>query len=93
VSGAAVALDVPHDEQAQRDARAVLEVLVPGTVVLDGTLEDLGVRPDRIGPIPPKRSRARSTIMTMGVVFYLKAPEVTSLEVITRPYRSGGYNA
>ena len=57
LGGAAVALDVPHDEQAQRDARAVLEVLVPGAVLLDGALEDLGVRPDRIGPIPPKRSR------------------------------------
>ena len=47
LGGPAVALDVPHDEQAQRDARAVLEVLVPGAVVLDGALEDLGVRPDR----------------------------------------------
>jgi catechol 2,3-dioxygenase-like lactoylglutathione lyase family enzyme len=31
-----------------------------------------------IGPIPPKRSRARSTITTMGVVSISKIPTVTS---------------
>jgi hypothetical protein len=76
LGGAAVALDVPHDEQAQRDARAVLEVLVPGAVLLDGALEDLGVRP--YWADSAQTQPARSTITTMGVVSISKIPTVTS---------------
>jgi hypothetical protein len=50
--GPVFTLRVAHDEQAQRDARAIVEVVVPGAVVVDRALDDLGFGTDR-EPRPP----------------------------------------
>jgi hypothetical protein len=44
------------------------------------------------GLIPRKRKRMRSIITTVGRGFYFEDPNGHFLEVITRPYGSGGYN-